>query len=353
MGASSSAVSLFTNKTDEDTWHARLGHPSFSLIKSMYPLLNINSSVNKNLCRSCQLGEASRLPFNRRKSYSTQLLHTLHSDVWGPAPTSSVDGFRFYLIIVDECSRYSWYFPLRRKSEVGPLFIQLITLMEKQLNKTVKLVQTDGGGEFMSHTLQNFFLSHGISHLVSCPGTPEQNGLAERKHRHVVETGLTLMAHGHTPKEYWNHAFSTAVYLINWLPTTTVKGRSPFEVLFGNRPSYDHLRIFGCACFPALAPFGRGKLDFKSIECVFLGYSQHYKGYQCLDPLSGKIYLSRHVLFDETHYPLAQLSSKELSTKGNSSASQATFQPLYKLLQTYTPASTPEVTVDKKNVMET
>ncbi|KAK8957728.1 hypothetical protein KSP39_PZI001284 [Platanthera zijinensis] len=334
MGTSPSAVSLFTNKTDGDTWHARLGHPSFSLMKSLYPLLNISFSINKFFCRSCQMGKASKLPFTRRKSYSTQTLHTLHSDVWGPAPTSSIDGFRFYLIIVDECSRFSWYFPLRRKSEVGLLFIQFIKLMEKQLDKTVKFVQTDGGGEFMSHTLQEFFLSHGISHLVSCPGTPEQNGLAERKHRHIVETGLTLMAHGQTPKQFWNHAFSTAVYLINRLPTTTVNGRSPFEALFGTRPSYDHLRTFGCACFPALSPFGRGKLDFKTIECAFLGYSPHHKGYQCLDPVSGRFYLSRHVSFDETRFPLAQPSSAQGPSDLDSSSSKYfSVQPIHKLLQ--------------------
>ncbi|KAK8951385.1 hypothetical protein KSP39_PZI003284 [Platanthera zijinensis] len=209
-----------------------------------------------------------------------------------------------------------------------------IKLMEKQLDKTVKFVQTDGGGEFMSHTLQEFFLSHGISHLISCPGTPEQNGLAERKHRHIVETGLTLMAHGQTPKQFWNHAFSTAVYLINRLPTTTINGRSPFEALFGTRPSYDHPRTFGCACFPALSPFGRGKLDFKTMECAFLGYSPHHKGYQCLDPVSGRVYLSRHVSFDETRFPLAQPSSAQgPSNLDSSSSKHFSVQPIHKLLQ--------------------
>lgn len=81
----------------------------------------------------------------------------------------------------------------------------------------IKTLYTDNGGEFVG--LRSFLFSHGISHMTSPPHTPEHNGIAERHHRHIVETGLALMAHASMPKSYWTYAFSAAVYLINRMPT--------------------------------------------------------------------------------------------------------------------------------------
>jgi histone deacetylase 1/2 len=107
-------------------------------------------------------------------------LHTLHPDVWGPASVSSFDGFLFYLIIVDEYSRYIWLFPMARKFDVAVIFPIFITQMANQFSTSMKIVQSDSGGEFINTVLQNHFAAHGIIHRLSCPGTPEQNGLAER-----------------------------------------------------------------------------------------------------------------------------------------------------------------------------
>lgn len=110
-------------------------------------------------------------------------------------------------------------------------------------------------------------------------------------------------------------AFHTAVFLINRLPTSTLGLKSSYELVFGSPPSYDLLRIFGCACYPWLTPFGWSKLDYKSTRCVFLGYSIHHRGYQCLDIKSGRIlYLSRHVIFDELTFPFM---CQQGSTKSN------------------------------------
>lgn len=94
--------------------------------------------------------------------------------------------------------------------------------------------------------MKAYLQSHGISHLTSPPHTPEHNGDAERKHRHVVETGLTLMSQASMPKTYWPFAFGAAIYLINRLPTPNLEYQSPYEKLFQKAPNYNRLRVFGC-----------------------------------------------------------------------------------------------------------
>ncbi|KAK1436331.1 hypothetical protein QVD17_02110 [Tagetes erecta] len=179
-------------------------------------------------------------------------------------------------------------------------------MVERQFSTKVKHVQTDWGGEF--RPLTSFFASLGIIHQLSCPHTSEQNGIVERRHRHVVETGLTLMAQSAIPKRFWHFAFDTAVYLINRMPSRTTSRISPFEHIFHRSPNFNYLRVFGCQCFPHLRPYNPHKMDLRSTPCIFLGYSPSHHGYRCLDPTSDRIYIARHVRFNEHFFPFSQSS---------------------------------------------
>ena len=152
---------------------------------------------------------------------------------------------------------------------------------ELQFGCKLKTFQTDWGGEFRS--LKTYFEQNGIIHRLSCPHTSKQNGIIERKHRHIVELGLTLLAQASLPLKYWPDAFSTAVFLINRLPTEVLKQKCPYEFLFNSKPNYSQLKVFGCLCFPHLRPYNKHKLDFRSSPCTFLGYSSKHKGYKCLN----------------------------------------------------------------------
>lgn len=168
-------------------------------------------------------------------------------------------------------------------------------MVELQFNTKIKTVQSDGGGEFQ--TISKYLQNQGIIHQKSCPHTPEQNGTAERKIRHIVESGLTLLATASLPLKLWDEAFSTATLLINRLPTSMLSQQTPFEILFGKQPDYS-LRVFGCSCFPLLKPYNKHKMNFTSEECTFIGYSPFHKGFKCLTS-SGKVIISKHVTFDE------------------------------------------------------
>lgn len=135
--------------------------------------------------------------------------------------------------------------------------------------------------------MNSSFKGVGIAHHVSCPHTHQQNGSAEHKHRHIVEVGLSLLAHASMPLKFWDEAFATAIFLINRLPSKVIQNQTPFEHLFTNQLDYSFLCSFGCACLPNLRPYNTRKLQFRSTQCVFLGYSDMHKGFKCLEPSTG------------------------------------------------------------------
>ncbi|GAA0163393.1 hypothetical protein LIER_19274 [Lithospermum erythrorhizon] len=179
----------------------------------------------------------------------------------------------------------------------------------------VKNKDTDWGGEFRNLSIL------GINHHVYCPHIPEQNG-TERRHRNIVETGLTLLAAAFMPLTYWDDVFATSVYLINRLPTKALGYISPYQMRTSRSPTYSFLKVFGCRCFPYLRPYNKHKLQYRSIPCIFISYSPQQKGYQCLHLSTGRVYLSRHVIFYESIFPFNQdaLSTNSSSLSSNSNS---------------------------------
>jgi histone deacetylase 1/2 len=193
----------------------------------------------------------------------------------------------------------------QEKSDVFQIFHNFQKLVERQFDIKILALQSDWGGEY--EKLNSFFRKIGIEHHVSCPHAHQQNGSAERKHRHIVEVGLALLANASMPLKFWDEAFLTATYLINMLPSKTIDNDTPMERLLKKTPDYASLRVFGCACWPNLRPYNKHKLAYRSKQCVFLGYSHMHKGVKCLDIKSGRVYISRDVVLDESVFPFSKL----------------------------------------------
>ena len=143
-------------------------------------------------------------------------------------------------------------------------------------------------------------------HQISCPYTPEQTGIVERRHRVIRELGMTMLFHSNAPLFLWVEAFTTAVYLMNRLPSSALNFESPYFMLHGNHPTYSSLRVFGSKCFPYTWDTKQNKFDPKTVLCIFVGYSDKHKGYKCFHPFSKKMLISRHVVFDESSFPYKQ-----------------------------------------------
>ena len=259
------------------------------------------------MCEACRLGKSSKLPFLESVFTASRPLERIHCDVWGPAPVMSVQGFRYYVIFIDKFSRFCWIYPLKQKSDVLSKFKLFQQQFENVLHNRIDIFQSNGGGEFVNKEFSAYLSQCGIKHYISCPHT------TERKHRHLTELGLSMMFQGHLPPQPWVDSFLTANFLINLLPTSVhEKMASPYEQLYQKTPEYTSLRVLGCACYPYLRPYVHNKFDPKSLMCVFLGYSEQYKGYMCLYPPTGRVYLSRHVLFDETRFPFTDMYKNHL-----------------------------------------
>lgn len=171
-------------------------------------------------------------------SVTTAPLKLLHMDVWGPAPVLSSNGFRYYVYIIDDYTKFCWVYPLSLKSEFKSTFENFKTYIENQLNLHIKIIRTDGGGEFVNHALTKVLLNSGISHEITCPHTSEQNGVVESKQKHLLEITRTFLYQANLPLEFWFDALSTANYIINILPTRSLSFSTPFQSLFHKAPDY-------------------------------------------------------------------------------------------------------------------
>ncbi|KAG7534049.1 Ribonuclease H-like superfamily [Arabidopsis thaliana x Arabidopsis arenosa] len=165
-------------------------------------------------------------------------------------------------------------------------------MVETQYKTVVKAVRSDNAPE---PKFVDLFKSKGIMAYHSCPETPEQNSVVERKHQHILNVARSLMFQSRISEEYWGDCVLTAVFLINRLPTSLLNNKSPHEVMTSKKPDYTGLRVFGCLCYSSTSSKNRNKFQPIANACVFLGYPSSYKGYKLLDLETHSIHISRNV----------------------------------------------------------
>jgi histone deacetylase 1/2 len=208
-------------------------------------------------------------------------LELVFSDVWG-ASIDSVGRYKYYVSFIDDFSKFTWIYLLKYKFEVFQKFHEFQSLVERLFDRKIVVVQSDCCGEY--ERLNSFFTKVGITHLVSCPHAHQQNGAAERKHRHIVEVGLSLLAQAHMPLKFWDEAFLTATYLINRIPSKIINFDTPLERLFHTKLDYASFHTSGCVCWPNLRPYIIIiiSLPFAQKSVLFLGIATSTKGLNVL-----------------------------------------------------------------------
>lgn len=293
-----------TSKEQTSLWHRRYGHLHFkglntlsrrNMVHGLPPLSEVSS-----ICTVCMTGKQHRDPIPKKSVWrATTQLQLIHADICGPITPESNGHKRYILTFTDDYSRKLWAYFLNLKSEALGIFKKFKSLVEKRSNKVICCLRTDRGGEFNSVDFNEYCSSNGIARQLTAAYTPQQNGVAERKNRTIMNMVRCMLTETLIPKEFWPEAVNWAVYLLNRCPTFSVKDKTPEEAWSGEKPSVEHLRVFGCIGHVHIPDQKRRKLDNKSLRCVFLGMAHESLAYKMYDPMSKKITVSRDVVFEE------------------------------------------------------
>ena len=298
------STALSATTSNADVWHRRLGHPSPQVTSSLaaHDFLPSCNKIAHTPCNACQLGRQPRLPFPHSHSRTFAPFELIHCDLW-TSPVVSFSSYKYYLIVLDDYTHFSWSFPLRNKSDTSLTLQRFFSYVRTQYNVIIKALQCDNGGEFINSDLRSLFSTNGIVYRFSCPHTSPQNGKAERLLRTTNDIVRTLLIQAKLTPPFWVEALHTATYLLNRLPTKALAAPCPFSALFSKPTAYTLLRTFSCLCYPNLTATMPHKLSHRSAVCVFLGYPSNHRGYRCMDIESRRIIISHHVIFDKTRFP--------------------------------------------------
>lgn len=281
--------------------HYRMGHAPLSILKHLHSITGDIADFDGK-CDVCFQSKQTKLSFPISVIKSVRCFELVHLDVWGPYKEPTHDGCQYFLTVVDDFSRATWIFLMRHKSEATSYIKYFIAHVGNQFPVSIKRLRTDNGTEFINQELRSYLADKGIIHERSCPYTPEQNGVVERKHRTLLQIARSLLIHSGIPIIYWGECIKFAVHVMNRTPSKILNYKTPYEIVYNILPSYDHLRVFGCLAY-ATDLNVKDKFGSRSFPCIFLGYPDHQKGFILLNINNNKIFVSRHVKFVEDKFP--------------------------------------------------
>jgi len=205
---------------------------------SLYHPRNALSKLTNLNRKSCQLGKHTRSHFpNRVNKRVSSPFALVHSDVWGPSHTTSTLDSKYFATFIDDFSHCTWLFLMKNRSELFSIFEQFYREIKTQFSVFIRTLRSDNAHEYFPHQFQNFMSSNGILHQTSCPHTPQQNGVAERKKRHLIETTRTLLLHGNVPSQFWGDVVLTTCYVINRMPSSVLDEKISSFDYFSTFPS--------------------------------------------------------------------------------------------------------------------
>ncbi|CAI7756424.1 unnamed protein product, partial [Closterium sp. NIES-53] len=294
-------------------WHHRLGHPSlprlrgmasrvlvFGLPRSLPPLPPGPAPT----CVPCVEGRQRAAPHSSEFPPTEAPLQTLHMDVWGPTRVRGQGHERYFLLVVDDYSRYTTVFPLRSKGDVTEVLIDWIRVAHLQLrerfgsNFPFLRLHSDRGGEFSSARLGAFCRAQGISHKFTLLDSLHQNGIAERRIGMVMDVACTSMIHAAAPHFLWPFAVQYAAHQLNLQPRVSLPETSPTLRLTGKVGDASAFRVWGSRAF--VRDLSTDKLSPRATPCVFLGFPPDAPGWQFYHPTSRRVLSSQDVTFDES-----------------------------------------------------
>lgn len=249
------------------------------------------------LCEACLAGKQRRTPFPQQAKFrAEEPLELVHADLCGAISPATPAGRRFFLLLVDDYSRFMWLVLLTSKDEAASA---LTRFQAEAQTESRRQLRTRSGGEFTSKALAAHFATTGVKRHLTTPYSPQQNGVVERRNQTMVGMARSMMKAKKLSSFFWGEAVTTVMYVLNRSFTCSVEDRTPYEAWHGRKPSVEHLRVFGCVAHVKTARPHLRKLVDRSTPMIFIGYEQGTKAYRVYDPTTRRVHISRDVAFDE------------------------------------------------------
>jgi hypothetical protein len=323
LDAAGSSLNTHTGNTATSlhTWHQRMGHMSYAALKAHGPSavkgMDLGSSTIDipTICHGCELGKSTRKPFPGSTKKTSRILEVVHSDLAGPMQTKSIQGSSYIATFVDDHSRHTVIYFLKTKDQFSAALQKFLSWAETQTSDKLRVLHSDRGGEYMAANVKDILSQRGIEHQLTMPGSPQQNGKAERFNRTIMDKAMAMLHTAGLPNGFWEYAVSTAAHIYNRTPSRTLKWRTPVETWNPDKvPDVSYFRVFGCKGYMHVPADKRRKLDAKAIEVTLVGYEPGSKGYRLWDKHTRSVKLSRDVTFDESCFPSQQGSETPLPT---------------------------------------
>ena len=311
-------ATAFQNENPLELWHKRLGHLGHKIMSVLEKLadgMNLGKYNQFEQCVACIEGKQCRKPFpvsSPRLEKTSKVLELIHSDLCGPMDPLSIHGDRYFLTFIDDFTRKTFICFLKSKDSVCEAFKIFRMRVENETNEKIKCLRTDNGSEYVNDAMLNELKKWGIRHETTIPYSPEQNGLAERANRTIVEKARCMLQGANLPKGLWVEACRASVYLKNRSPTKALINALPEEKWSGKRVDLSHLKVFGCVAYEHVPKQFRKKFDPTSKRHYFVGYCEESKGYLLVDPDKAyRVKKARNVVFFENVFR----SPKETETR--------------------------------------
>ncbi|KAJ9566849.1 hypothetical protein OSB04_002815 [Centaurea solstitialis] len=282
-------------------WHCRLGHINKKRVELLQKggLLGTFDFKPFSNCESCLSGKMTKHPFNKDNERANDLLEIIHTDVCGPFSHEARGGYRYFITFTDDFSRYGYVYLIRHKSEAFEKFKEFQSEVQNQLDRKIKFLRSDRGGEYLSLEFDSHLRECGIVSQLTPPYTPQMNGVSERRNRTLLDMVRSMMCRSTLPVSFWGHALVTAANILNKVPTKSVE-KTPYELWTGKKPKLSFLKIWGCEVYVKRTT--SEKLKPKSDKCFFVGYPKNTLGYYFYNPSKNKVFVARNGEFLEEKF---------------------------------------------------
>jgi transposase InsO family protein len=287
-------------------WHRRLAHVGMKnlhkLLKGEHILGLTNVHFEKDrICSACQAEKQVRVHHPHKNIMTTDRpLELLHMDLFGPIANISISGSKYFLVIVDDYSHFTWVFFLQEKSQTQETLKGFLRRAQNKFRLRIKRIRSNNGTKFKNSQIEGFLEDEGIKHEFSSPYT-QQNGVVERKNRTLLDMARTMLDEYKTLSRFWAEAINIVCYSINRSYLHWILKKTSYELLTGKKPNVSYFRGFGSKCFILIKRGRKFKFAAKALEGFLLGYDLNTRAYRVFNKSTGLVEVSCDIVFDETN----------------------------------------------------